>query len=37
MWQHFMIPASRLGGWSLDYVCERKHFGRVIEIEAIRA
>jgi hypothetical protein len=37
MWQHFMIPASRLGGWSLDYVCERKHFGRVIEIETIRA
>eukprot|EP01047_Picozoa_sp_COSAG01_P004264 COSAG01_NODE_140_length_24259_cov_41.225096_1_plen_175_part_00 len=31
-----VIPKSRLGGWSLDYVCERKHFGTVIEIEAIR-
>jgi hypothetical protein len=37
MWQHFMTPPSRLGGWSLDYVCERRPFGRVIEIEAIRA
>jgi hypothetical protein len=37
MWQHFMIPASRLGGWSLDYVCEWKHFGRALEIDAIRA
>jgi hypothetical protein len=23
--------------WLLDYVCEKEHFGRVIEIEAIRA
>jgi hypothetical protein len=27
-WYHFLIPASRRGGWSLDYVCERNHFGR---------
>eukprot|EP01047_Picozoa_sp_COSAG01_P071746 COSAG01_NODE_11219_length_1979_cov_6.107315_1_plen_196_part_00 len=37
MWHHFLAPGNRCVGWSLDYVCERKHFGRVIEIEAIRA
>jgi hypothetical protein len=29
-----MAPMMRTGGWTLDYVMERAHFGRFIEEQA---